>query len=373
MSDLVWSGEQQRAIDQVVQWHASKNRPQIFRLFGYAGTGKTTLAKYIADQIDGEVLFACFTGKAAQVLRNKGCDGAGTIHGLIYKPVFDPVTGTVEFMHNHESPLYKAKLLIVDEVSMVGEDLAADLLKFGCPILVLGDPAQLPPIKGAGYFTDVEPDFMLTEVHRQAAENPIIQASMAVRLGQPLKAGATAAGAVNLVDRNSVIHVGDYCLSFDQVLCGRNVTRQRINKMVRRQLNRAGDMPEVGDRLVCLRNDRTKNLFNGSLWEVVKIKKGPRQGRVYMDVKALDGDEEVYVDVEVLNEFFTGHDQGIDWKRLRGTQQFTYGYALTVHKSQGSQWDNVLIFDESNAFADDAHRHLYTAVTRAAVSVTVVR
>lgn len=373
MTELVWSEEQQRAIARVKEWFASPHRTQIFRLFGYAGTGKTTLAKHLATLVDGEVLYACFTGKAAQVLRNKGCEGAGTIHGLIYKPVFDPITGTVEFKKNHESPLYNAKLLIVDEVSMVGEDLAIDLLAFGCPVLVLGDPAQLPPIKGTGYFTDVAPDFMLTEVHRQAAENPIIRASMDVREGRPLRAGTSAAGAIELLSRDVILRVGEFCVDFDQVLCGRNLTRTRLNKMIRMQLGRKSEMPEVGDKLVCLRNDRTKGLFNGSLWEVVKIKGGPREGRIYMDVKSLDTSEDVFVDVEVLKEFFTGHDQGLDWKRLRGTQQFTYGYALTVHKAQGSQWDSVLIFDESQVFMDDAYRHLYTALTRAAVSVTVVR
>lgn len=372
MNEIVWSGEQQSAISAVKGWLDNKHRSQIFRLFGYAGTGKTTLAKHLATLVKGDVLFACFTGKAAQVLRNKGCTGAGTIHGLIYKPRFDPISGTVTFEKNCESPLLTAKLLVIDEVSMVGEDLANDLLEFGVPILVLGDPAQLPPIKGTGYFTDVEPDFMLTEVHRQAAENPIIQASMAVRERRPLEGGQTAAGAVILVNRNTIHHLGDFCLAYDQVLCGRNLTRQRINRMVRRQLNRASELPEVGDRLVCLRNDRQKGLFNGSLWEVTKVRGGPREGRVYMDVKALDTTEDVYADVEVLHEFFTGQDQGIDWKRLRGTQQFTYGYALTVHKSQGSQWDNVLLFDESSAFADDAYRHLYTGITRAAVTVTVV-
>ena len=55
----------------------------IFRLFGYAGTGKTTLAKHIAEGVDGKVLFAAYTGKAAGVMRSKGCHGASTIHSLI--------------------------------------------------------------------------------------------------------------------------------------------------------------------------------------------------------------------------------------------------------------------------------------------------
>ena len=66
---------------------------------------------------------------------------------------------------------------------MVDEELGRDLLSFGKPVLVLGDPAQLPPVKGGGFFTEAEPDIMLTEVHRQAADNPIIRMSMVVREG----------------------------------------------------------------------------------------------------------------------------------------------------------------------------------------------
>lgn len=369
---MEWSSQQQQAIQLVQEWLADPNRKQVFRLFGYAGTGKTTLAKHLASLVKGQVLFACFTGKAAQVLRNKGCDGAGTIHGLIYKPHFDRYTGTCEFVLNYDSDLKNAELLIVDEVSMVGEAEGNDLLSFGKPILVLGDPEQLPPVKSAGFFTDHTPDLMLTEVHRQAETNPIIRASMDIRKGRKLSAGQSETGSVVLMDRDSVKDIAEICLKFDQVLCGRNNTRVMINRMVREALGRTSAMPVKGDRLVCLRNDHPKGLYNGSLWEVVKIKQGPYRGRVYMDVKSVDSKEDVFMDVEVLEEFFTGKDKDLDWKRLRGTQQFTYGYALTVHKSQGSQWDNVLLFDESQVFADDAKKHLYTAVTRAAVNITVV-
>lgn len=372
MSALEWGEQQQAAIAKVKAWLADPHGPQVFRLFGYAGTGKTTLAKFLAEEVEGQVNFACFTGKAAQVMRMKGCDGASTIHGLIYKPLFDRFTGTCEFILNRDSPLTTAALLVIDEVSMVGEKEGNDLLSFGKRILVLGDPAQLPPVKSAGFFTDAKPDVMLTEVHRQAAENPIIKASMAVRQGRPLEGGRAEAGAVVLIDRDTINNVPEMCLQFDQVLCGRNMTRQRINYMVRKELGRKSAMPEVGDRLVCLRNDHPKGIFNGSLWEVVKIKTAQYRGRVAMDLKSLDTNEDVFVDVEVLEEFFTGHDKDLDWKRLRGTQQFTYGYALTVHKSQGSQWDNVLLFDESQAFGDDSDKHLYTAITRAAVNITVV-
>src|SRR5262245_52552535 len=177
------SPQQDDALKAVSRW-LKAGRPQMFRLFGYAGTGKTTLARHFASHVDGQVQFAAFTGKAAQVLRSKGAVNARTIHSLIYRPrgeeaVADEVTGKTSmspmFSLNRQSPVARARLIIVDECSMVDEELGRDLMSFGTPILVLGDPGQLPPISGGGYFTDYEPDFLLTEIHRQARDNPIIR------------------------------------------------------------------------------------------------------------------------------------------------------------------------------------------------------
>ena len=163
-------------------------KPQVFRLFGYAGTGKTTLAKHLAEDVDGKVAFAAFTGKAALVMRAKGCVGASTIHSLIYR-ARESGEETPSFDLWDEAPASKAKLIVIDECSMVDADLGRDLLSFGVPVLVLGDPAQLPPISGGGFFTDAEPDMMLTEVHRQAQDNPIVRLSMDVREGRALAYG----------------------------------------------------------------------------------------------------------------------------------------------------------------------------------------
>ena len=168
-----FSPHQDAALTAVDDWLKSKpgqkGHPQVFRLFGYAGTGKTTLARHIADGVDGKVLYTAFTGKAASVMRSKGCEGASTIHSLIYKPR-ESGEEIPSFDLWDEAPASKAKLIIVDECSMVDAELGRDLLSFGVPLLVLGDPAQLPPIQGGGFFTDAEPDAMLTEVHRQAED-----------------------------------------------------------------------------------------------------------------------------------------------------------------------------------------------------------
>ena len=158
---MEFSAQQDAALKAVSSWLKQGQGP-LFRLFGYAGTGKTTLARYFAEQVDGDVQFAAFTGKAAQVLRSKGAVNAKTIHSLIYRPrgeeaVEDEETGKTSmapmFSLNRQSPVAKASLIIVDECSMVDEELGRDLMSFGTPILVLGDPGQLPPISGGGFFT----------------------------------------------------------------------------------------------------------------------------------------------------------------------------------------------------------------------------
>src|SRR5205807_10462487 len=132
-----------------------------------------TPATQVAPDVEGKVMFGALTGKAASVMRSKGCAGAPTIHGMIYH-AHDSGEETPSFDLWHEGPAAKARLIVIDECSMVEAELGRDLLSFGAPLLVLGDPAQLPPIQGGGFFTAAEPDAMLTEVHRQARGDPIV-------------------------------------------------------------------------------------------------------------------------------------------------------------------------------------------------------
>lgn len=370
MSD--WSPQQDRAIADVRAWLADPSRKQVFRLFGYAGTGKTTLAKDLTNAVSGTVLFATFTGKAALQLRKKGCDDASTIHSLIYKVDVCEKTGEAIFRLNPESDLASAKLLVIDEVSMVSEELAADLLSYNKPILVLGDPAQLPPVKGEGFFINSAPDVMLTEVHRQARDNPIIDLSMRIREGHRLQRGRYGSSAI--INRSDVdqAELRSLVLGADQVLCGLNRTRVTYNRRIRTLKGMAGSAPHhpaVGERLICLRNNRTKHLFNGSLWEVDEV--GDKFGRIDMVVRSLDEQRDP-VRIEVYEEFFRGTEATLGWRERKKSDEFTFGWAITCHKSQGSQWNDVVVFDESGAFREAQAHWLYTAVTRAAERVTVI-
>lgn len=375
---MEFSPQQDEALKAVAKWLREGQTP-IFRLFGFAGTGKTTLAKHFAEDVDGDVLFAAFTGKAAQVLRSRGASNANTIHSLIYRPrgeeeVEDVTTGKTSiapmFSINRQSPVAKAALIVIDECSMVDEELGRDLLSFGTPVLVLGDPGQLPPITGGGYFTEQEPDILLTEIHRQARDNPIIDLAMQVRQGNELMYGDY--GTTKIISKNEVTQ--DLVLEADQVLVGTNKTRKRYNQRLRVLKGFDQPYPQSGDKLVCLRNDPAKGLLNGSLWQAMTASKETTKPGINVLIRPEDDDmQRGSAKVRLLKAAFEDSTTEIPWATKKRFDDFDFGYALTVHKAQGSQWNNVVLFDESWAFRETSERWLYTAITRAVETLTIVR
>lgn len=410
---MEWGPQQDKALVKVDRWLQQPDQ-QLFRLFGYAGTGKTTLAKHLASGVSGTVLFAAYTGKAASVLKASGAPNAQTLHSLIYHPkersrerldeLKVELAGLEEMMRttppedwqrdwedrqqrlqgeirseeknnkrpdftlNLESPLRTASLLVVDECSMVDEEMAQDILSFGCPVLVLGDPAQLPPVKGTGYFTDATPDVMLTEIHRQARDNPIIELATRVRNGERLQQGQY--GESSVIGRATP----ELATEANQVLVGKNATRTATNRRMRELLGFQGSpFPLAGEKLVCLRNDRDLGLLNGTLHTSITDAE-ELGGYVNLRIRPEDYPEADPVLVPAHPEHFNGDPEQIGYWDRRNAQEFTFGYALTCHKAQGSQWGNVLIIDESRVFRsrDVQRKWLYTAITRAAERVTVV-
>lgn len=411
---MKFSPQQEEALQKVKRWLNSGSQ-QVFHMFGYAGTGKTTLAKHIANNASGNVLFAAYTGKAAHVLRSKGCRDAQTIHSLIYhsrdkskarlidlegelddlKRELRKSTSNEKFIEDHQevkkllkeikkerensqqpsfilnpdSILKEADLLIIDECSMVDSRMGEDLMSFGRPILVLGDPAQLPPVGGSGFFTEnVQPDVMLTDIHRQAEESPIIRMATKVRNGGVLDIGDYGDGC-------SVLPVGskmdtDRTLSFDQIIVGKNATRKNVNKRIRYLKGIEDKYPVIGDRIVCLRNNHDLGLLNGAIFEVIDVE-GTMDSKVFMSI--MPEDSATSITVSAHEHHFLGTEDQLHWFEKSEANEFTYGYALTCHKSQGSQWKNICIMDESYCFRKHQKRWLYTAITRAAETVTIIK
>lgn len=374
---------------------AVSSEDNLFLTDGFVATHNTTLAKHLAEQSDGATLFCAYTGKAAYVLRQKGCE-AFTIHQLIYQAkdksqaklreleaeladtddaekiakleeliaIEHKKLNSPNFVLNPDSPVKTANLVVVDECSMVNQQMAEDLLSFGTKVLVLGDPAQLPPVYGAGWFIKGDADFMLTEIHRQAKDNPIIGLATRIRNREDIEPDGDM-----IVSPKSI--TPEIALSYDQILVGRNIKRKAINRRVRTLLGFGRDIPMEGDKLVCLRNDHEVGLLNGSLWKVDSCFDA---GDDFLDLIVKDPEYDAgYVAVQAHRHYFmSDSDKPIPYWIRKEAQEFDYGYALTVHKSQGSAWDSVLIFDESSAFGKDRYKWLYTAVTRAAKKVTVV-
>lgn len=358
---MILSPPQEQARAAVRQWLSGwkhgRSAP-FFYLAGYAGTGKTTIAKVLAEDV-GSVCFASFTGKAAHVMRTKGCHGAKTIHSLIYE-YLDDDHGHPTFALNTHSDVKRAGLVVVDECSMVGREIGEDLLSFRRPVLVLGDPAQLPPVGGAGYFTGGEPDFMLTEVRRQDLESPVLRLATGIRQGEPvLLSNDPLCTVIKRADADP-----EAWRTHDQIIVGTNALRRKVNARVRENLGHGDWLPKPTERVICLRNSRELGLFNGQPWEVDSCQEAGR--KLELAVSA-DGRS---VACKAHPEHFRG--QEIHPAAKRQAEEFDFAYAITGHKSQGSEWPSVLAFDQSATFRDDANRWLYTVVTRAAERLTLL-
>ena len=404
-------------LDKIEAWHKNPEGPQIFKLMGYAGTGKTTLAKELLHRIEGQINFAAYTGKAASVLSKKGCSGAQTIHSLIYivrekgkaglkdleqvlentknqlldleqatlaqekkAAIKERLTrdiasmelqvendkknlGRPSFTLNPESVVRRSSLVVLDEVSMVNQAMGEDLMSFGVPILVIGDPAQLPPVFGEGFFVSGKPDVLLTEIHRQAEGNPLIQLASKVRQEKPLRPGSYGPNKVLLEGEK----LDEDVLNFDQILVGKNTTRKMMNARIREIMGHKEWHPIPGDKLICLKNDKELGLQNGTLWKVLQLG-NVDEHRITMTIADDSGYE---IPVEIHAAPFLGKE--IPFYEKSEAHEFDFGYAITVHKSQGSQWEKVLLCDESYCFKQNRFKWLYTGLTRASERVTVIQ
>lgn len=355
---------------------------------GYAGTGKSTVVKFIVDALNlhpEDIKYVAFTGKAAQVLRTKG-HNATTIHKLIYKAFLNTKTG--KFVYAKLPPEeVEAKVIIIDEISMVSAPLLRDLASYGIHMIMLGDPGQLPPI-GEDNGMLKNPHVFLDEIMRQALDNPIIYLSMLIRTGQQIPAMDN--NFVKVV-KKSDLQVGMLNWA-DQVICGRNDTRRMLNNLMRKSKGFEG-LPQVGDKMICLRNDwETTNsegfpIVNGTIGHIEKIH---RIGNFNIDEPVTTNKTGIIVNFKpdfssVFNELNIdpntprGFENVLQYQindpKIRKPEyiyhDMDYGYAITCHKSQGSSWGKVLVIAEV-LNSKEYRQWLYTAVTRAEEKLILV-
>lgn len=341
---------------------------QEFYFAGFAGTGKSSLIAYLLGTTNLRTLTATYTGKAANVLRQRGVN-ASTIHSLIYTPI--PDSDPVEFVLDPDSALCAADLLILDECSMIGDDLADDLRSFGKKILVVGDPGQLPPVRGAGAFMRREPDAFLTEIHRQAAESPILRLATAARLGEPLPLCDLGAAAVRPYDRVHLI-----VDPTAQVICGIHRHRWAITRVLREARgidSHATPYPTAGEPVLCCRNDKEEGLYNGMIGTAASDAALDHFGYVAFRATFEEGFERrISCQPTPFEEHL--YATALPARRYeRGIQLMDFGLVLTCHKSQGSEFSSVVLIDDSSHFREDRHRWLYTGITRAAERLVILR
>lgn len=410
VAQVTLTGEQQKAIEAIHDWFIGEMttlRPDgrygtdhPFRLFGPAGTGKTTLARSVGPALGlSNVVFGAYTGKAAHVLRKKGVP-ATTIHSAVYKPVdnyqvraewrklqqdramtdpneterldeldteireLETTMRRPSFEFNRYSEWAEADLIVLDEVSMVNANMAADIERFGVPVLVLGDPEQLPPIEGGGYYTAATPDVLLTEAHRQALESPVYRLATQIREGRgwtPVPVSLAAA------------------MEADQVICWKNSTRWNLITKIREKLVRPAGVPVPGDRIMCLVNNKDAGVLNGQQFEVLKAARDRDDEGFTLSVRDDEGHErEVYAYPDGfigLEREKAGRDTLRAFRGERGL--FTFANVVTAHKAQGSEWDHVYVVDQTHQMwkssEAEKRRWAYTAVSRASERVTIAR
>jgi len=395
------SKEQEAAKDSTLDWYFG-SKQELFTLGGYAGTGKTTLLGYIRQQLPRtiKVAFCCFTAKAGSVLKCKlneslsirQTDFCGTIHSLIYKPIIDEETEKIIGWERKELTEVAYDLIVIDEASMVGELIYQDLASYGIPILAVGDCFQLPPIEGSLNLMD-KPDIKLEKIHRQAEGNPIIRLSMDVRECGYIREGSYGGKAAKVIGTKHPLvkqFIGNTkSFSNTMILCAFNKTRVSINDGIRKTFGRVG-RPSSGERVICLRNNYNAQdcvIVNGaqgfitniadanSHWEV-QVKLDNEEGYYFgaIDKDTFGNDQPEFTTRKVQRFRLIPH-LSVPEIEVGGLDYFDYGYCLSVHKSQGSQAERVMVIEErSSAWSPEYFsRWLYTAITRASDQLLIVR
>ena len=414
--NIVLTSEQEDAAQLIEEWffHLSN---RIFVLCGYAGTGKTYLLDYVVKRLGlaagKSAVFVTPTGKAASVLlRNE--TPAGTLHSLIYtreEEIEVDENGEViseRFLRfvRKDKISEEIQLIVVDETSMISDETLKDLLSFGVKCLFCGDPAQLPPVGGTNTLLSY-PCATLTQIVRQEEGNPILRLAEAARTGRAIPYGEYGE-ACAVIPRRSFCgeRRGRLLLEADQVIAGTNRTRAMLNREMRELsgIPREALLPVDGEKLVCTLNNWEKtlgergdlHLVNGIAGTCYHIREG-EDGLASLDFlpdvcggrcAELPFDAGVFVRGEYFHRyaeracFMEGgklvHENNFDAlrrfkvRREEMINRFEFAYAVTCHKAQGSEYDFVIVFDESRCF-DDGKSWLYTAISRARKRLLIVR
>ncbi len=405
--------DQQEAMNKIAAWVVTAKGGDIFRLFGLAGCGKTTCSvelkqiPHLTKDRNIRVLYIAFTNRAVSVLESKGCTPARTMHSVLYdveeysdeekheikamkqayldatlagvppeqRPPLPPSNKRVGFSLRDKAGLEEQvrdyDVIAVDEASMIGMRGGKDLLLLDKPIIGIGDPGQLQPVGDRPFFDRKDPEVLLTEVLR--TDGDILELAAHVRAGGSFL-NYDKPGYDFEIRRKALPEWFDY----DQVICGIHDKRRAINEHVRALRGYTGIVPNEGEKLICVKNNKDEGMLNGTLWNVTRAE--VRGDYVHLDLVEYAprkdvADLDFRIDISVhlgcfQKDIKDDTEMGVAYRH--DSVLMTWGYAITAHKSQGSEWNTVLMFDDGHIFRDQTREWRYTAATRAAKRLAVV-
>lgn len=386
------SEEQKQVMASTIDWYRKPiKESQVYYLYGYAGTGKSTIVNQTIEELKAhakckKVVTAAYTGKATSVLQKKGVENAQTIHSLLYYPAKDE-NEKLFWIKRDDTAADLADLIVLDECSMIGDDIADDIKALGRKVLVIGDPGQLPPINREPGFYTSSPDAFLSQIHRQAADNPIIRLATMVRNGERLpitfSEGDVHIAPLNFQTREAIFNQDA------QVICGTHASRYNYTRAIRERLGIKSEVPQAGEPIICCMTNYKYQFFNGHMGhmgeiEIIGEERVDNKGTAftrdewYIDAHLDDLEHPRY---KILTDpyLFMNHYKGGRLKPLEDNSknyglysEFDYAYVITCHKSQGSSFDKTVIIDDSDVFKADSAKWLYTALTRAETGLTLL-
>jgi exodeoxyribonuclease-5 len=410
------SPDQRAVYDKVLRWFETRlwetnPKERIFTLGGLAGTGKTTVLSLLLKElaVERRKLLAVMTptGKASTVLARKlgrlvpFCAYLGTIHGFMYTPIVnanEELTGWGKRYFEKQGDTYVAKggkiprldMLVVDESSMLNRELESDLEAFKMPILAVGDHGQLPPVQGKNTWMK-NPRERLEQIHRQARDNPILALATFIRETGDLPSPRNRRFALEDIGINYYTSLAEasprMIQTFEErgfqetaVITYTNALRGRLNRGIHKHFI-GSNVPQAGTQVICLKNDRDIGLINGMRGH---IRNTPVEQGVWFIAEVDFPDENVrYTGPFVRAQFgLPGVISGVEeasqllklpvpsMKKLGAFMDF--GYALTCHKAQGSEFSDVFVVLERARTPNDYAKWAYTAVTRASQRLSIV-
>lgn len=376
---ILLTKDQKKIIDKAINWFINYTPDDpVFSILSYAGCGKTTIANFIPKYLGlmpYNVIYTAFTGKACSVLIRKG-NNANTIHRTFYQ--IRKMKGSFYFKLKKSLP-YFIQLIIIDEASMVGSKMMQDIISFNIPVICLADPGQIGPVAAKeNPFINTKKFPVLKKVIRQKENSGILSIATMIRNGKIPNIGQyNESKVISFLDIEN-INIKDY----DMVLCYRNNLRKSINYQIRSELGYLDQFPEKGEKVICLRNNYHYNLMkdninyymvNGLVCFVQSYTRIRDDNTLIMKVKPefFKEDDKNFFPIVYSEPFITGRYPMYDLEEDNRIVLFDFAYAVTITKSQGSSWDNVLVINDYIGSMNNWKRVLYTGVTRAAKSVTL--